>query len=323
MRAPRSGVFVLLLVLGLTPLQAQTGAVAVELRPEEITVGDRVTARITLVWDGETPAAAPRFPAWQGAWGAAEVLEVGAVESFGQAGRRVYSQSLVLTVFTTGEIELPPVTVTMELDGRAVEVRTRGGARLNVVSVLPRDRQLSELEPRPPAPFAPVAAGRRFLWTAAVLAALCGLAAAALAWRLARRGAPGAAPRTPLTPLEELMAAVTRIDPGAGSEPAHTAMSLALRRYLGRTLGFQAPERTTSEITRDLRRTRLASDVVDRALGLLSRCDQVKFARREVPEAETVSSLVALQEIGRDVDDALRPPEYGQSFHERDLGRAA
>lgn len=309
--------FTILLALAASA-EALTGALAVDLRPAEITVGDRVTAKLTLVWDGDTPAAPPRFPAWQGTWGAAEVLEVGDVESFDQAGRRVYSQTLVLTVFETGEVELPPVAVTVEADGREVEVAAREGARLSVVSVLPPDRELSELEPRPPAPFAPVAAGSRFLWTAAALAALCGLAGVALAWRLLRRGtAETPAARVPLEPLEELLAAVTRIDPAAGSEPAHTAMSLALRRYLGRTLGFHAPERTTSEIAFDLRRARLAPDLAERAMGLLRRCDQVKFARLEVPEEATVRSLVELQELGRDVDDALHPPEHAA------VGRAA
>ena len=52
-----------------------------------------------------------------------------------------------------------------------------------------------------------------------------------------------------LEPLAELLARLEQLDPQHGGA-AHTGLSLALRRYLGRSLGFDATPSTTTEIQR-------------------------------------------------------------------------
>jgi hypothetical protein len=59
----------------------------------------------------------------------------------------------------------------------------------------------------------------------------------------------------------------------------HTGLSQALRRYLGRTFGFPAPESTTSEIQRRLVARGWPSAQVRAMVELLRACDLVKFAR--------------------------------------------
>ena len=277
---------------------AGIGILEVELDPAEVTVGDRIEARLILVWTGPTPAPAPRFPEWRDGWGEAEVHEAGEVEEVAVAGvRRVYRQRLVLTAFNTGELRLPPVTVTVPLPGDVVEVEGAGDAGFTVRSVLPEDAR--ELEPRPPSPPRRLATDRRFAWTVAILGGLCLVAA----WGVARRlRAPAEAVEVPAAePLPELMQLLQQLDPTA-VEPAHTGLSRGLRRFLSRSLGFPAAESTTTEIDRRLRRIRVGRKTADEMVRLLRDCDRAKFARMPVPVQETRQRLRQARDLGYRID---------------------
>ena len=66
---------VLVLALFAAPLLAEAAPrVTVTLNPQQPTVGDRVEAVLTLTVPTAELAADPRFPAWSGRWGEAEVL---------------------------------------------------------------------------------------------------------------------------------------------------------------------------------------------------------------------------------------------------------
>lgn len=310
------GALGLLLLAGALSVRAETEFVNVELQPEKITVGDPVKVRLLLVWDGAEPTTTPIFPDWkEKTWGRAEVLERGRVEAVpGLAGRRIYSQTLTLTAFETGEFELPPREVTILLpDDEIAVVPTREGVRFTVESVLPAEvEDAAALEPRPPAPLSELEANRYFLWTSAALTALSALAwvvAARRADKAARAAAARAAPRPPPGPLEEILAALRRIDVRGGSEPVHTAMSLALRRFLARLFRFNAVESTTSEIERVLRRRSLSEELAEGAVDLLRDCDQVKYARLEVGDDLVAERLAFLGDLAQEIDRELRPPQ--------------
>lgn len=291
------------------------GRLDLELDRQEITVGDRVSARLTLSWLGPDPTSQPRFPTWQDTWGSAEVLEHGPVSaSVDDTGRRIYRQELVLTAFETGEVELPQVTVAIPLEERTVELTSPEETGFGVVSVLPAEEDAEEtaagepaigepnagvpaagdetgepgeLEPRPAAPPVDLDHTAPFPWVALILATLALAAGHQLGRRLDQLPAAGAAaPAKPLLPpLEELEKTLAEIDPRGPSEPVHTALSLALRRYLGRRLRFQAVESTTSEIQRQLHALPLPGDEIRRLVKLLRDCDLVKFAPRQLREA--------------------------------------
>ncbi len=283
-----------------------TGVLEVTLTPAEITVGDRVEAELKLVWTGAAPAAPPRFPAWQETWGPAEVLSVSEVESFSDQGpRHVYRQAVTLTAFTTGEVTLPEVSVALPLGAETIEISHDSGAGFEVRSVLPEDPAAAQ--PRPPAPPLRLAAGSRFAWTAGALAGL-GLL---MIWRLQRRleGAGGGAPAPARPePLAELLLHLRRLD-AATAEPAHTGLSLALRRFLGRSLDFPATESTTREIRSRLGATRGSPVAAGNAVRLLSDCDQVKFARLAVSESVTAGRLIEARDLARAIDLSLAPPD--------------
>lgn len=314
--------------------------VSIELQPEEVTVGDRVKATLKLVLSGEEPASTPRFPAWGESWGQAEILEIGEVESFtSQSGYHVYQQELLLTAFQPGEITLPVMTVAVPMEEETIQVPTRDAVRFMVTSVLPPEPEEGADPAAPGAPGAadpanpdatnPDAAGEggiepkgnagyeslpadaRFWWTAAVMVVLCVLAARALAQRLEAVGESFGGPgrkRRILAPLEELMEGLDAINIDA-AEPAHTGMSASLRHFLSRSLGFNASESTTSEIQRRLRDTQASSVQAQRAVKLLRECDGVKFAREDVTKAVTMERIERVRLLGRELDEALRPPE--------------
>ncbi len=311
-------------LLSAVPCPAQTvelaqprqgaGILEVTLSPAEITVGERVEARLTLVWTGPIPAHEPRFPPWSNSWGTAEVLSVGELETvIGPGARRVYRQALVMTAFSTGEVRLPEVRVTVPLAGDAIEIAHDRDIGFEVRSVLPEQRQ--ELEPRPAAPPRPPPADLLFAWTVAGLAGLSLLAAWLLRPRL-RVPTASAAPRPPAEPLPELLDHLQRLDPAA-AEPAHTGLSLALRNFLGRGLGFNAAESTTTEIQRHLRTAPLEPAVAGHGaptplrrdvVGLLRACDQVKFAQAPVPAPVTRGHLREARDLGYKIDRCLKPP---------------
>lgn len=273
----------------------------VSLEPDTVTVGDRVDAVLELTVEPAELAGEPRFPAWGERWAGTEILEAGPVERRPSG----YRQRLTLAAFRTGRVELPPRTVALPGPVETVELSTPGDLALTVESVLPADAGTGELSARPPTPPRSLPLGGAFWWTAGSLAALA-LGAVALARRRGLQGTGHGA----VDPLEELS---RRLDTAAreletmGGTEGHAVLSLALRRYLGRRLGFAALESTTTEIRRELRRTAVASEVETRAAELLRACDRVKFAREPVSLATLEARLAAVRELARRLEEDLRP----------------
>jgi len=294
--------------------EATAATIEVVLEPPAITVGDRVEAVLTVTAAPDELAGEPRFPAWGGRWGAAEVLEVGPIErpterqtergrSVG-GGRVELRQRLVLTAFRTGALELPPKRVALPGPEATAELWTPAGLALQVDSVLPPGEDASALEPRPPAPPRPLPLGRAF-W--ATLAALSAVAAGAVALAARRARPPAAAPRRVLAPAAELAEALELARRERAPEEAHVLLSLALRRYLGRSFGFPAAESTTSEIRRELRGRRAPAAVETRTDELLRACDRVKFAREPVERSTLETRVEAAREVAERLEAHLAP----------------
>ena len=114
-----------------------------------------------------------------------------------------------------------------------------------------------------------------------------------------------------MTPLAELLHRLRALEPAA-TEHAHTGLSLGLREFLGRSLGFAAAESTTTEIERRLRRARFEPDTGGSGgapaplrrdvVRLLRDCDQVKFARTLVPAQVTRDRLRQARDLGIRID---------------------
>jgi len=300
--------------------------VTVALSPSELTVGDRVDAVLTVSAPEAELAGPPRFPDWEVRWGSAEVLEVSPPETLEpQGGVAAFRQRLVLTAFRPGEVALPPREVEVPLAGGPVRVATpaelsfeispvlpppaeegRGEGGVDDGATAPGDGDRPELEPRPENPLRTLPLTRAFWVAAGTLGAVC-LALALLLWR--QTGPPAPRPRelTPLARLERDLETLTGIP---SPVEAHALLSRALRHYLGRELGFPAPESTTTEIRRELAARRLPQRIHLDTGEVLAACDLVKFARRETSPGGLRRRIGTVRRVSREMDVALHPPPH-------------
>jgi hypothetical protein len=206
--------------------------------------------------------------------------------------------------------------------GGTVAARTPEGVAVEIRSVLPPGTGTPK--PKPEEPPRPLPIGERFWWTLAVGGLLLAGAIALYARRRAAEEAAGeGVPR--LAPLPELLAELDRLESEESALKAHTRLSHALRRYLGRALGFAALERTTTEIHRQLTGIaghfeargidglstvrRLPPPLVRRTAELLRACDLVKFARQEVGRERTAERLAQARAVAEEVEREIHPPE--------------
>jgi hypothetical protein len=296
------------------PVRAQGAELSVALSPEAPTVGDPVTAVLTLSVPLSRLTGEPRFPVWEGSWGAAEVVAAGLPERLtDRAGTATFRQRVTLTAFRPGPVPLPVRTLSVPLGGEPVELTTPPELAFTVASVLPPLPAAEDpastaapppLEPRPPEPPRRLPVGAPFLWAAGSLALLA-LALAVLLGR--RRPATAAAAAPVLSPLEELEQALARVYQAPTVEQGSVLLSLAVRRYLGRQLGFPAVESTTSEIRQRLRLHHLPTETAHGVTQVLSGCDLVKFARHQDPPGELTGRADRAQQLARALDRHLAP----------------
>jgi len=291
--------------LAATPLLAQPFPVTVTLDPKDPTVGDPVRATITLRVPTANLAADPRFPAWGKTWGEVEIAGKtlpGKISE--QGGIAVWEQRLTLAAFRTGSVPLPGIAIAVPLKTGTVQAPTPAGLALTVRSVIPPNEK--DTTPRPAAQPRSLPLGERFWWTVAGLAAAC-LAAAAILWRRRRLAQGGSRMVPALPPLAELTAELDRLRAEPSMLALHTALSFALRRYLGRRLPFPAVESTTSDIQRQLLSRRMPGPLVRQTVELLRTCDLVKFARQEVGETQGRERAEAARRLGEEWESHLAP----------------
>ncbi|HEX6202326.1 MAG TPA: hypothetical protein VF100_04920, partial [Thermoanaerobaculia bacterium] len=137
MRGGDVAVAVVLAVLAPRTFAAEP-VVDVELPAVELHVGDLVAVTLVVDVGDAVLDQPPRFPAWQDAWGGAEVVEAAEPEkAVEEDGRVLYRQRVVLQAFRPGELALPPVEVAVPLAGGTRRVATRGDLALAIESVLP------------------------------------------------------------------------------------------------------------------------------------------------------------------------------------------
>lgn len=289
--------FLLLLAAPAAAQQVQVG-----LSPHQPTVGDRVVATITLEVEPGSLSADPRFPTWKATWGEAEVVEKAEPEKVSET---TWRQRLVLAAFRTGQVPLPPVQIAVPLRDRTVQVPTPAGLSLDVVSVLPRGEKNPRPKPERPPVRLPI--GEAFWWTLGAMSLACLILGALLLRKRKTQEEPEARPE--MAPFPELAAALDRLSSEGSAVRLHTSLSLAFRRYLARTLGFPAEERTSSEIHRSLLSGRLPAPMVRQAVELLRACDLVKFARLEVDEDLAHQRIDTARRIAGEIEERLRPVE--------------
>lgn len=275
--------------------------VSVSLSPSKIQVGDLLEAQLAIELAADAPA--PIFPNWQRHWGDAEIREVGAISRAPSAEGSLYTQTVTLTAFRPGSVELPAQTVVVPGDD-SLELLTEP-ASFEVISVLPEEAASdAEIEPKADEPPRPLPLGSRFWWTAGVLSLV---AAALVALLLARRREDSTFAGVPVDPWDALEAALAKLSATADPEAVFTGLSLELRRYLGRTLAFPAAESTTTELRRRLLRSGLPPSVAGDVVRLLTEADTVKFARKTPQPGRVQECLASARTAAEEVRRFLAP----------------
>jgi len=295
----RSSSLLVVAALAAAPLLAEAPSLDVEVTPKSATVGDPVSVTLTLRLEA-APATSPVFPDWSHGWGDAEIRSAEPPESRTTPAGVEVVQHLTLSAYRPGTIALPPVTVRLA-GPPPLELTTPTSLALEIRSVLPEDPQ--QQTPRPPA--APVALSlpRAFWWAAAALALLV-IAAVGLLRRRLRSISATAPILTPEEELDRLLAGVDPRDP----EAAHAALSLALRRFLGRKFQMPAAESTTSELQRRLAQRGLPGELVRRIARLLREVDQIKFALEPTTSGAIPERLAEARAISQAVTAHFAPP---------------
>jgi hypothetical protein len=166
---------------------------------------------------------------------------------------------------------------------------------------------VEQAEPRPPAPLRRLELGSRFWWVAGALLLTC-LAALWILRALVRDLDSGDS-FVETAPMDELRSALAALRTETETVALHAGLSLAVRRFLGRTLDFTAPESTTTEIRQKLRLRQMPLELVRDVGELLSSCDLVKFARRAAPRETIEGRIEGAQSIANGVSKLLNEQE--------------
>lgn len=309
MRGSFPALAVALVLVGLpAPSRAQS-ALSTRIDTTLVTVGDRVDLQVTV----EHPVdAAVSWPDSVDA-GPFEVLETRIQPTRGRDGRSVSTATFSLTAFELGELEVPPVEVTVLHADGSEEVLETDRYGVEVVSVgVDETGDIREIR-------GPLAVPLSILRIAAyaLLVVLAGVGVYALVRRLRSgddgsgelpRGAP---PRLPHeVALEELarLEASPLLSEGRVKE-FHIRVSEILRRYVEGRFGVRALEMTTWEVLGGLQAAGVAEDLRRDIRRFLDQCDLVKFAKAR----PTDDGSRAVLELGRELVErsAPRPEPVG------------
>jgi hypothetical protein len=252
---------------------------------DTITVGDpiRLTVRLDAAAGEETPLPAiddERIAPF-------EILEISPIQEETAGSVRRTSRVYRITVFRTGAFEIP-------------SFRSDAGGEASVpipVAVLSvgvdSSGEIRDVKP-------PIGLGRDpLVYVLPALLLLLAAAAAFFALRLRKRGKLPAPVLRPIDLRPAHAIAVESIDrlesEYASSDGVPRAfyfkLSSIVREYLDRRFALPAPERTTREILREIRKENVEPETTGLLRGLLLRCDLVKFRGNEPPRAEAESAL--------------------------------
>jgi len=288
--------------------------VDLRLDPPEVTVGDPVTATITLEVPAGTPVA---FQDDLKQWGGVAVLSIEAPPPETDGDRQRVRRVLHLAAFETGDLALPPLELRVG-EGEGATMARSDAATLRVRSVLGEGEELADLRP----PWEPPPVARWLPWVLAALAAAA-LVGAYRRWRR-RRPAESARPAEPMLPPDaealQALAALLASPLLARGEVKrfHVELAEIVKRYIHRRFGVPTLERTSAEVTHDAQAAGVEPAALALVVRVLQGCDGVKFARQR-PEAadcrgrvEQARGLIERTRIAPPaIPDALSAPREG------------
>lgn len=289
------------------------GTARLDVSPRKVTVGERLTATLTIDAPAGARAEAPAVGSELGGLSVSRPAWSGPTEA---GGRLRWTWTASLAAFETGEIEIPSIEVKIVGPGGSETLRS-APVKISVESVLEPAKEgrkppdLADL--KPPATVPPD--WRPLRLALLMIAGL--LAAAGIAWWLHRRYASRwSAVPFPDDPfhreaphvwayaqLQRLLE--RRLAEEGRAEEFFAELSRIVKTYLGGRYRVDLLERTTSEVGPALSEAGAPDDAARRVRDLLGRADLVKFAK----QASDVSAARSAVEEAYRIVDATKPSE--------------
>jgi len=221
------------------------------------------------------------------------------------------SLRLQLTIYKTGDFEIPLLEVEVVHSNGEKQVLTSDPIKIKVQSVLSGDQeQLKGIKAQAdiPADYKP------FLLLLAALGALALIIYRAIHFFKNRKGIETFIPEETRSP-EEIAREVIRallarklVQKGYLKE-FYLELSEIVKRYLGLKLGVPSLERTTEEFSRDLRETAVSWEEFQLIKEFLMDCDLVKFAKYR-PSEEEIDRIVQRSFDIIDATEANKKTEF-------------
>lgn len=252
------------------------------------TVGDPVELTLRVTHPAGTQVILPRL---EQTWGDFEVRDQQPPQTTANDdGTLTTEQTIVATLFATGDFTTPPLTLTVSDAAGQLSQAVAAPATLSIGSVLAEgDSELRDIKPQAELEI-PAAIPYPALIAAAAAAML-----AALGFVLWRRWAnqKPVDNRTPDQVAYDELARIAAMQlPAAGRFNEHYALTAdCVRNYLERQFGIPASDRTTLEITTSLRTATIAPAQAQSLVTMLAECDLVKFARLAPGQAAATDLL--------------------------------
>lgn len=210
------------------------------------------------------------------------------------SNRVLETYGYTLTVFELGDLQIPSVTIHYrDESGRTNQARTEP-MPVKVISVGKKLTDKDDIRPIK----GPVSTGTQRFWNRVVgilvtILSVCLIVSVARRWWKARKEAESRKPPHVRARLE-----LGRLkDQGLLEEKKfkeyYSGLSDILRRYMERAMKLEALERTTFEITEEMKRKNFDALSIGKIKTVLEDTDLVKFAKH-VPDRATADRLEAL-----------------------------
>jgi hypothetical protein len=267
---------------------------------QTITVGDPITYTLTITGDASDQIQVPALGTALERFAIRDYHEEGPTKN--EQGQQVYRATYVITLYETGDFEIPSMEVKWTPAGGKEQTITTEPLRIQVKSVYTSDA--ADLRgAKPPALIDkdPRQAIRLGAFGGGGMVLLVGLL-----WLrrwLRQRGRPVEVVTEPPRPAHEVaLEALDRLAEsdlfreGRGRE-FHFELSDILRRYLESRFGVAAMERPTGLLIPELQAAQVSPEHVTRTEDFLVACDLAKFAKYQPSPAETAANLDTARRI--------------------------
>ena len=269
--------------------QASNVQLKASANPSTITIGDLIQFTLEVTRPQSVKVALPSIGPTLNEWVVRNAAQL-PVKEMG-AGRVAETLELQLTVFKTGDLEIPSLNVEVVKNTGGREVLTSQPVKIKVQSVLDGE-QLKEIKAQAEIP--PDYKPLLFFLTA--LAALVLIVYKVVQFFRQRKRTVLVSADETRSPAEiarqaiQTLLAKKLVESGYVKE-FYLELSEILKRYLGSKLGIVSLERTTEEFIDDLKNAAISWEEYEHIKEFLMDCDLVKFAKYR-PSADEIRRIV-------------------------------